>query len=161
MVSPEADKIIEQLKRDVMQALQRSADDKQSAHLGVSALARRLGLDANIVRNTLVLLQNEGKVEQDGKMWRANGYSMLPVANDETVIDYLTRSVSKDSEKGGDGIRGTDEVANYLGVPTAQALRILNRLCEDGKVDFFGAIEGCGSVHHWRIAEELTSKPKL
>jgi hypothetical protein len=86
----------------------------------------------------------------------------MPVTdNADRVLDYLRRAVKRDEEKGGAGIRGTDEVAAFLGVTAAVAKRLLDQLSDDGKVEFFGRIEGCGSVFHWRSIEQPAPAPGM
>lgn len=68
------------------------------------------------------------------------------------ILDHLEFAVRRDAAKGGCGLRSTIEVADRLGVGVAVARRALAELHAKGKVDWYGAIEGCGAVHFWGIA---------
>lgn len=72
---------------------------------------------------------------------------------DETILDCLRRAVHRDLEKGGDGIRSTSEIAEWCGVSVRRCRSRLDALSALELIDWFGPIEGLGSVHHWRIAD--------
>jgi DNA-binding MarR family transcriptional regulator len=166
-------RIIETLKNSVLECLQKAAYECEHGRgpgmAGIKDLSHRLGLAPSIVNNIVGILQQEGRVELHGKMqgfgntqyWKIVAGTSAIHDHDTMVLEYLRRAVKRDEEKGGGAIRGTDEIAAAIRIPTAILSRVLSRLHEDGKVEFLGKIEGCGNVNNWRIADYDAPAPRM
>ena len=75
------------------------------------------------------------------------------------ILKRLEFAVGRDIEKDGDdpisaGLRSTTDIASYLypKVPVSKVSRILDQMCLDGEIDWYGKIEGLGNVSFWRLA---------
>lgn len=75
------------------------------------------------------------------------------------ILDRLETAVRRDIEKNGSdvisaGLRSTTDIAGYLypQVPVSKVSRILNKMCLDGEIDWYGKDEGIGNVSLWRLA---------
>lgn len=75
------------------------------------------------------------------------------------ILKRLEVAVRRDIEKDGSdvisaGLRSTTDVAGYLypAVPVSKVSRILDQMCLDGEIDWYGKIEGLGNVSFWRLA---------
>jgi hypothetical protein len=75
------------------------------------------------------------------------------------ILDRLENAVRRDIDKDGTdvisaGLRSTTDVAGYLypKVPVSKVSRILDQMCLDGEIDWYGKIEGLGNVSFWRLA---------
>ncbi len=62
------------------------------------------------------------------------------------VLEYLSRVVRLDENKGGNGLRSTRDVADALSITTAVARRVLWRLAGEDLVDCFD-----DTPLYWRI----------
>lgn len=72
----------------------------------------------------------------------------------QKTLDALTRAISRDSDKGGTGCRSTAEVAEWVGISTAKARGLLDRLADEGIIDCFDSSpDGARRpVYDWRLA---------
>lgn len=75
------------------------------------------------------------------------------------ILARLERAVRRDIEKDGTdvisaGLRSTTDIAGYLypQVPVSKVSRILDSMCREGEIDWYGKIEGLGNVSYWRLA---------
>ncbi|TLX16379.1 hypothetical protein [Rhizobium sp. MHM7A] len=75
------------------------------------------------------------------------------------ILDRLENAVRRDIEKDGTdvisaGLRSTTDIAGYLypQVPVSKVSRILDAMCLDREIDWYGKIEGLGNVSFWRLA---------
>lgn len=75
------------------------------------------------------------------------------------ILARLDHAVRRDIEKDGAdvisaGLRSTTRIAGYLypQVPVSKVSRILDSMCRDGEIDWYGNIEGLGNVSYWRLA---------
>lgn len=84
------------------------------------------------------------------------------------ILKRLNFAVTRDMEKDGSsfesaGLRSTADVASYFSssVPGSQVARLLNEMCLDGEIDWFGKIEGLGNVSWWRVALPEQDTPEV
>jgi len=75
------------------------------------------------------------------------------------ILTRLENAVRRDIEKDATdvlsaGLRSTTDIAGYLypKVPVSKVTRILDSMCLDGEIDWYGKIEGLGNVSFWRLA---------
>jgi hypothetical protein len=77
------------------------------------------------------------------------------------ILKRLETAVRRDIEKDGTdvisaGLRSTVDIAGYLypKIPVSKVSRILDSMCLDGEIEWYGKIDGLGNVSFWRLASD-------